>query len=416
MSEGTMGKALPRIQSLFDENSFVALGGDGVVTGYGQIDGNLVFVFAQDPEVNGGSIGRMHAKHILAAYDMAEKMGAPVIGLLDSSGVRLAESFDAMEAFGSIYNVAAQAKGVIPQIIAVYGNCGGGLTTLAGLSDFTFMVNDAKLFYSTPNTIPGNSAEKNDTSGKTFRMAEAGDVDFAGTQAEVSKEIRTLISLLSGKDESTDDMNRASAGAQGDASTIAAAIADHNQVFEFKKEFAPDMFCGLARLGGVTIGIFGNSNGSDTLSAMGAVKAADFVRFCDAFDIQLLSIANLTGYAKTVFDETKLPRAVARLVSALSDSTVGRISLISGKAYGSAFEAFGSKTMGADVVFALIGSDIALMDAKSASKIAEADFASISGIENARSYGAVDRVVTPADLRKYLIATFDMLYTKKGAL
>ncbi|MCR5746100.1 MAG: carboxyl transferase [Lachnospiraceae bacterium] len=416
MSEGTIGKALPRIQSLLDENSFVALGGDGVVTGYGQIDGNLVFVYAQDPEVNGGSIGRMHAKNILATYEMAEKMGAPVIGLLDSSGVRLAESFDAMEAFGSIYNAAANAEGVIPQIIAVYGNCGGGLSTLAGLADFTFMVNDAKLYYSTPNTIPGNSAEKNNTAGKTFRMEEAGDVDFAGTDAEVATEIRTLITLLSGRCEPTDDLNRASAGAAGDACVIATQIADNNQVFEYKKGYAPDMFCGLARLGGITVGIFGNSNGSDTLSAMGAVKAADFVLFCDAFDIQLLSIANLTGYTKTVFDESKLPRAVARLVGALTYATVGRISLISGKAYGSAFEAFGSKTLGADVVFALTGSDIALMDAKSASKIADADFSKISGVENAKSYGAVDRIVAPNDLRKYLIATFDMLYTKKGAL
>jgi acetyl-CoA carboxylase carboxyltransferase component len=150
---------------------------------------------------------------------------------------------------------------------------------------------------------------------------------------------------------------------------------------------------------------------------MGAVKAADFVLFCDAFDIQILSIANVTGYAKTVFDESKLPRAVARLVSALSYASVGRVSLIAGKAYGTAFEAFGSKTLGADVVFALHTADMALMDAKEARKIAsDVDFGKISGVENARSYGAVDRVVAPADLRKYLIATFDMLYTKKGVL
>ena len=171
MSERKNSLAVQRIDALLDENSFVELGSgitsrntdfnldqantpsDGVVTGHGLIDGNLVFVYSQDSEVCGGSIGEMHAKKITNIYRMAVKMGAPVIGILDSTGVRLQESYDALEAIGSIYQEAVSASGVIPQIVAVYGKCGGGLSVLAGVSDFTFVSDKGSLFLNAPVSL-----------------------------------------------------------------------------------------------------------------------------------------------------------------------------------------------------------------------------------------------------------------------
>ena len=191
MSELKTSPAISRLEELLDEHSFVELGAmvtaratdfnlsenkaesDGVVIGHGLIDGNLVFVYSQDSSVLGGTIGEMHAKKIMSVYDMAIKMGAPVIGLVDCGGVRLQESMDALESVGAIYAKATEASGVVPQIVAVLGNCGGGLSVLPGLSDFTFMSKEAKLFVNTPDTIEGNRTEVLDTSSADFQLNEA---------------------------------------------------------------------------------------------------------------------------------------------------------------------------------------------------------------------------------------------------
>ena len=187
-------KASERILSLLDENSFVEVGAlvtaratsfnltpdqtpsDGVVTGYGTIDGNLVFVYSQDSSVLGGSIGEMHAKKIADLYDLAVRTGAPVIGLLDSTGLRLQEGTDALNAFGTIYAKQAKASGVIPQITGVFGTCGGGLALVAGMSDFTFIAEDAKLFVNSPNAIDGN--KNKDTAASSFKAESGADPEF----------------------------------------------------------------------------------------------------------------------------------------------------------------------------------------------------------------------------------------------
>ena len=192
-----------RIANLLDEGSFVEIGGqvtaratdfnmqekkaptDGVITGYGVIDGNLVYVYSQDASVLNGTIGEMHAKKIANIYDMAMKMGAPVIGLIDCAGLRLQEATDALNAFGSFYYKQAMASGVIPQITAVFGNCGGGLAAAAALSDFTFMAENGKLFVNSPNTIPGNTADKCDTASAKFQSEESGIVDGVGSEEEI---------------------------------------------------------------------------------------------------------------------------------------------------------------------------------------------------------------------------------------
>ncbi|HOO28560.1 MAG TPA: carboxyl transferase domain-containing protein, partial [Lachnospiraceae bacterium] len=230
-------QASARINSLLDENSFVEIGGlvtaratdfnmepketpaDGVVTGYGLIDGNLVYVYSQDASVMGGSVGEMHAKKIVNLYDFALKMGAPVIGLLDSAGLRLQEATDALNAFGEIYKKQVLASGVIPQITAVFGSCGGGLALFPAMADFTFMEEKkAKLFVNSPNALDGNIESKNDTAAAKFQSEASGIVDAVTDEEGIYAQIRQLIMMLPSNneengsfDECTDDLNRVSA-------------------------------------------------------------------------------------------------------------------------------------------------------------------------------------------------------------
>ena len=201
MSNKKDNSAMQRIAKLVDENSFMEIGSlvtarstdfnlaqtdtpsDGVITGHGLIDGNLVFVYSQDASVLGGTVGEMHAKKIAGVYDMAVKMGAPVIGLIDCAGIRLQESVDALEAFGTIYAGQAAASGVVPQISAVFGTCGGGLAVVPALSDFAYVQADkAKMFINSPNAIDGNRIDKCDTSSAAFQSAETGTIDGIGTE------------------------------------------------------------------------------------------------------------------------------------------------------------------------------------------------------------------------------------------
>ncbi len=213
MSNTAQSSAAKRIEALLDENSFVEIGksvtarstdfnltedktpSDGVITGYGLIDDNLVYVYSQDASVLGGTIGEMHAKKICRLYDLAMKMGAPVIGLIDCAGVRLQESTDALNAFGELYRKMSLASGVIPQISAVLGQCGGGLAVAAGLSDFVFMDGkDGKLFVNAPNALAGNKTE--DTASAAFQSEHTGLVDFVGTPDEIFAQIRALVPML----------------------------------------------------------------------------------------------------------------------------------------------------------------------------------------------------------------------------
>ncbi len=220
MSTTAQTLAGKRIESLLDENSFVEIGGmvtarstdfnmqqketpsDGVITGYGVIDGNLVYVYSQDASVLNGTLGEMHAKKITKLYDMACKMGAPVIGLIDCAGVRLEEATDALNGFGEIYLKQTLASGVVPQIAAVFGTCGGGLAVVPGLADFTFMEEKkAKLFVNSPNAIEGNEISKCNSASAAFQAEEAGTVDVVGDEAGILSQIRELITMLPANNE-----------------------------------------------------------------------------------------------------------------------------------------------------------------------------------------------------------------------
>ena len=212
MSNTAQSLASTRIASLLDENSFVEIGGqvtarstdfnmagmetpsDGVITGYGVINGSLVYVYSQDASVMGGTIGEMHAKKIARLYEFAQKTGAPVIGLVDCAGMRLQEATDALNGFGEIYMAQAMASGVIPQITAVFGTCGGGMAVVPALTDFTFMeAKNAKLFVNSPNALEGNKTEN--TANAAFQSSEAGMVDVVAQEDELLESIRTLVSI-----------------------------------------------------------------------------------------------------------------------------------------------------------------------------------------------------------------------------
>ncbi len=462
----TTSQASQRINALLDENSFVEIGAlvtaratdfnlkqtdtpsDGVITGYGVIDGNLVYVYSQDASVLNGTVGEMHAKKIANLYDLAMKTGAPVIGLIDSAGLRLQEATDALNGFGGIYMKQVNASGVIPQITAIFGTCGGGLAVVPGLTDFTFMEEKkAKLFVNSPNAIDGNEISKCDTSSAAFQSGEAGLVDVVASESDVLAQIRELVSLLPANNEDTmsytectDDLNRICEGLEncaGDTSIALSQLSDHGMFFETKRNYAKDMVTGFIRLNGATVGAVANRTevyGQDgkvsdkfdaVLSPEGCEKAADFIAFCDAFDIPVLSLTNVKGYASTKCAEKKMAKAAARLTYAFANATVPKVNVITQKAMGSAYVAMNSKAIGADITIAWPDAEVGTMDAKLAAKIicdgqgAEAidacakEYAALQGSAvSAAKRGYVDQIVAPEDTRKYVIGAFEMLYTK----
>ena len=467
MSNATQSLAGTRIASLLDANSFVEIGqsvtarntdfnmtekkapSDGVITGYGVIDGNLVYVYSQDASVLNGTVGEMHAKKISRLYDLAMKTGAPVIGLIDCAGLRLQEATDALEAFGEIYMKQTLASGVIPQITGIFGTCGGGMAVIPALTDFTFIEEKkGKMFVNTPNALEGNNISKCDTSTAKFQSEETGLIDGMGTEDEIIGKIRELVTYLpSNFDdtdsfvECTDDLNRVCESLEncvGDTSIALSQIADNGQFFEVKADYGKDMVTGFIRLNGATVGAVANrsevfdAEGNKTeefdgsLSARGSRKAADFVKFCDAFEIPVLTLTNVNGFKATLCNEKMMAKSVGEMVHAFADATVPKVNVIIGKAFGNAYIAMNSKAIGADMVYAWENAEIGMMDASLAAKIMyagsdakvlsekAAEYRELqSSVASAAARGYVDTIISPADTRKYVIGAFEMLFTKR---
>ena len=467
MSNATQSLAGKRITSLLDANSFVEIGqsvtarstdfnmtekkapSDGVITGYGVIDGNLVYVYSQDASVLNGTVGEMHARKIIGLYDLAMKTGAPVIGLIDCAGIRLEEATDALEAFGQIYRKQTLASGVIPQITGIFGTCGGGMAVIPALTDFTFMEEKkGKMFVSSPNALEGNYTSKCDTSTADFQSKETGLIDGVGTEEEILAQIRSLVSLLPSNfedndsyEECTDDLNRICddiRNCAGDTGIALSRIADNGLFFETKKDYGKDVVTGFLRLNGATIGAVANRSESydeegnkteisdGTISSRGARKAADFVKFCDAFEIPVLTLTNATGFKATMCSEKMMAQSVGEMVHAFASATVPKVNVIIGKAYGNAYVAMNSKAIGADMVYAWENAEIGMMDADLAAKImyAGADAETLkekaneyrtlqSSVESAAKRGYIDTIIRPEDTRKYVIGAFEMLFTKR---
>ena len=463
----TTSKASQRIAALLDDNSFVEIGGlvtaratdfnlkpnetpsDGCITGYGVINGNLVYVYSQDASVLNGTIGEMHAKKITNLYDLAMKTGAPVIGLIESAGLRLQEATDALAAFGEIYLKQTMASGVIPQITAVFGTCGGGLGLFPTMTDFTFMEEkNAKLFVNAPNALDGNVITKCDSSSAKFQAEESGIVDVVADEATILEKVRELVSFLPANNEDdasfledcTDDLNRVNpeiAGCVGDTSVALSILADDNNFFEVKAGYAKNMVTGFLRLDGVTVGAVANRSEicdeegkvaeklDAVLTAEGCEKAAEFVNFCDAFGIPVLTLTNVKGYEATLASEKAIAKAAAKLTYAFANATVPKVNVVIGKALGTAYVVMNSKAIGADITMAWPDAQIGAMDGKLAAKIMydgqgadvinekAAEYEALTlNVTSAAKRGYVDQIVNAADTRKYVIGAFEMLFTK----
>jgi len=456
-----------RILELLDENSFVEIGAaitarttdfnmnstntpsDGVITGYGVINGSLVYVYSQDASILGGSMGEMHTKKIVRIYDMAMKMGAPVIGLIDCAGLRLQEASDALNAFSELYLKQTMASGVIPQITAIFGNCGGGMAVSTAMSDFTFMESDkAKLFVNSPNALAGNFVSKCDTASCAFQSEEVGIVDVAAKETELIAKIRELISLIPANNENDmsyeeceDDLNRVCQDLEvsaADPAIILPMISDSGIFFETKAAYAKEMVTGFIKLNGTTVGAVANrtvlydeegnraEEFAPELSARGCEKAAKFVKFCDAFHIPILTLTNAVGFRAAKCSEKRMAKAAAALAYAFADASVPKVNVITEKAYGSAYVVMNSKGLGADFVYAWPKAEIGMMDAGLAAKVIYPDASAEELKEKAKSYamlqnnvdsaarrGYVDTVIKASDTRKYVIGAFEMLFTKK---
>lgn len=462
MSNKLSLSASDRISSLLDDSSFVEVGAyvtarstdfnmqetdtpkDGVITGYGVINGKLVYVYSQDAKVLGGAVGEMHAKKITKIYDMAMKVGAPVVGLIDCAGLRLQEATDAMNAFGDIYLKQTLASGVIPQITAIFGTCGGGAAIIPTLTDFTFMTtDDSKLFVNSPNALAGNNSSKLDTASAEYLSNNTSLVDaVCEDDVQVLSQIRMLVDMLpsNNEDEDTseclDDLNRIIPNLDGfanDARAVIQNIADNNAFFELNKEFAKDMVIGFIRLNGDTVGCVANqaADGGDMISAKGAYLAADFIDFCDAFSIPVLTLVNAKGFVATVDNERSIADASAKLTYAFANATVAKVTLVMGDAFGTAYTIMNSKSLGADMVYAWPNAKIGTMEPGLAVKImyekeiGEAEDKKAAVADLVKSYtelqssamaaakrGYIDDIIEPDATRKRLIAAFDMLYTK----
>jgi len=464
-------KAMSRIDQIADPGSFVEIGGlvqarstdfnlknfdtasDGVITGYCVVDGCPVYIFSQDASVLGGTIGEMHSKKICNLYEMAVKTATPIVGLLDCAGLRLQEATDALNAFGTIYAKQSQASGIVPQVMAVFGSCGGGLSLIPAMADFTFMEDKAKLFVNSPNTLAGNREDKLATWSAKYQSEVTGNVHFTGSEAEIFAGIRGLLSVLPTNNQydlsdnvCTDDLNRVCAELTGcveDTSLALKILSDSNVYVEVRENYAPEMITAFIKLNGATVGAVANRTqkyGADMevtfecepyLTADGVKKAAEFIKFCDAFNIPVLTLTNVEGFKADIDEEITASKATAGLVYALSSATVPKVNVIIGNAFGTAYIAMNSKAVGADLTFAWDNSKIGTMEPKNAVMImyaeeiknAEDKNALIaekteeytknqSSAMSAARRGYVDAVIAAADTRKHVIAAFEMLYSK----
>ncbi|HHU63225.1 MAG TPA: methylmalonyl-CoA carboxyltransferase [Clostridiales bacterium] len=470
--------ARERISKLLDKDSFAEIdafvehrcvdfgmqntvaNGDGVVTGYGTIDGRLVFIYAQDFTVIGGSLGEMHAKKICKVLDMAMKMGAPVICINDSGGARIQEGIDALGGYGEIFLRNTKASGVIPQISAIMGPCAGGAVYSPAITDFIFMVkNTSKMFVTGPQVVKavtGEDVSAEELGGAQTHSTKSGVAHFmAENEEECLQQIRRLISFLPSnnleetyKVECNDDLNRLSPRLNTiipdnpnkpyDMKNVITEVVDNNDFFEIHSRFAENIIVGFARFNGISTGIIANQplSMAGCLDINASDKAARFIRFCDAFNIPIVTFTDVPGYLPGVSQEYGgIIRHGAKLLYAYSQATVPKVNIITRKAYGGAYIAMSSKHLGADLVFAWPTAEIAVMGPEGAANIIfkkeiEASDDPIntrqqkieeykdkfSNPYKAASRGFVDDIIEPMATRPRIINALEILSSKRETM
>lgn len=461
-TKGKLG-ARGRITQLLDENSFVEMGAfirsrsisfnmdamdtpaDGVVCGYGTVNGTLVYVYSQDPTVMGGSVGEMHAKKIIRVYEDALKVGAPVVGFIDTVGIRLQEHIDALASYGVLYAKMSEAKGRIPQISVVCGDCGGGASILMGLSDFTFIsTKNGQLFLNSPNTLEDKKASFDTVAKANVHLEQSGMAMFGAEKEEelISKVAKLLTYLPANELEPvpcypcTDDLNRTESSLNTfdfetqEIKEIAKAIVDDGECLELWNQYGRSVFTAYARLNGSTVGIIANTEVA--MSLEGIKKATTFVNHCNSFGIPLLTLTNIERFESTTETEKQgIAYEVSKLTLAFAKADVAKVNVILNAGYGSAYTVMNSKAIGADCVYAWPSAQISTMSAQNAVRIMyqeELQKAEVTSEylaekvtaferENTSSYaaaarGCIDDIIEPAATRKRVIAALEMLYTK----
>lgn len=429
--------------------------GDGVVTGYGTVDGRLVYIFAQDFTVFGGSLSETHAEKICKVMDMAMKTGAPVIGLNDSGGARIQEGVRSLGGYADIFYKNVMASGVVPQISAIMGPCAGGAVYSPAMTDFTIMVeNTSYMFVTGPNvvkTVTNETVTSEELGGASTHSTKSGVTHLtASNDLDCLNQVRRLLSYMPQnceekpsklpyelEDETREQLDSIipdSATKPYDMHEVIKGISDEDSFFEIHKNYAQNILVGFARLGGRSIGIVANQPMvlAGCLDVDSSKKAARFTRFCDCFNIPLLVLIDVPGFLPGTDQEWNgIITNGAKLLYALSEATIPRISVITRKAYGGAYDVMNSKHIGADMNYAWPSAEIAVMGAKGASEIifrreisaAEDPDAKLKEKEDeyarlfanpysAAQRGFVDEVILPRNTRRKLIKAFSMLENK----
>ncbi|MDK9706066.1 MAG: methylmalonyl-CoA carboxyltransferase [Desulforhopalus sp.] len=467
--------ARERLVYLFDPNTFVEqdafiknrctrfgmdkldLDGESVVTGYGKIDGRLAYAFSQDFTITGGALGEMHARKIVKAMDAAVKVGAPIIGLNDSGGARIQEAVDALSGYGDIFYRNAIYSGVVPQISAVMGPCAGGAVYSPALTDFIFMVNKtSQMFITGPQvikTVTGEQVTAEDLGGAMTHNSVSGNVHFiAETDQDCLDGIRRLVGYLPSNNMETPpeaggvrNVNRFfhelneiipdNPNKPYDMVDVINYIVDSGSFMEYQPYFAKNLITGFARVNGRAIGVVGNQPNvmAGCLDMNAGDKASRFVRTCDAFNIPLLTFVDVPGFLPGTNQEYGgIIRHGAKILYAYSEATVPKITLITRKAYGGAYVAMCSKSLGADMVYAWPTAEVAVMGSDGAvniifkndidkaedkeamrQQILEEYAAEFATPYKAAERGFVDDVIEPHTTRQRVIDALAMLDGKR---
>ncbi|MDS0240880.1 MULTISPECIES: acyl-CoA carboxylase subunit beta [Haloferax] len=433
------------------------LPGDGVITGYGEVDGRTVFVFAHDFTVFGGSLGEVFAEKVCKVMDKAMEVGAPVVGLNDSAGARIQEGVQSLGGFGEIFRRNTEASGVIPQISAIMGPCAGGAVYSPALTDFTFMVRDTShMFITGPDvikTVTGEEVTFDELGGATTHTSTSGVAHFAtDTEEQALDDIRHLLSYLPQNNvedpprvEPWDDPERVDDDLAEvvpdqprkpyDIHDVLDGVLDEGSFFGVQEDFAKNIVVGFGRLDGRSVGIVANQPrvNAGTLNIEASEKGARFIRFCDSFNIPILSFVDVPGFLPgTDQEHNGIIRHGAKLLYAYSEATVPLMTVITRKAYGGAYDVMASKHLGADVNYAWPTAEIAVMGPQGAVNILYRDELDAADDPDARrdelieeyreefanpytaaDRGFIDDVIEPGETRERLISDLQMLNSKR---
>jgi propionyl-CoA carboxylase beta chain len=426
--------------------------GDGVVTGYGKIDGRLMYVFAQDFTVFGGTMSRSNADKIVKIMDLAVKMGAPLIGLNDSGGARIQEGVESLAGYADIFYRNVMSSGVIPQISAILGPCAGGAVYSPAITDFIIMVEGSSYMFVTGpeviKTVTHEEVTKEELGGSITHNSKSGVAHFTANDDEhAMMMLRELMSYLPSNNmedapfkATTDDINRSDKKLDTlipedpnkpyDMKELIKEMVDNHNFFEVQPLYAQNIIVGFARMGGRSVGIVANQPQAlaGVLDINSSIKAARFVRFCDAFNIPLITLVDVPGFLPGTNQEFGgIIKHGAKLLYAFAEATVPKITLITRKAYGGAYDVMSSKHIGADINFAYPSAEIAVMGADGAVSIIFrdklSDEARTSAVEEYREtfanpykaaeQGYIDEIIYPHQTRFKLIQALEMTQNKR---